>query len=244
MQYGRTEVSPRQAFLQGVRELLPPAPGIFAWGLVTGVAMVKSGLGPTPALLLTFAAYAGSAQLAAMPLLATMTPAWIVFLTALVVNCRFIVYAAVTRSSFAHLDAGRRALLGYMVGDVIFAKYATLLRREPAYPQKVAFYTGGALMNWVTWMVSSTIGILAADAIPAHWGLELAGTLALVALVVPLCREFPALAGVAVSGSVAVLARGLPLRLGLLLGVIAGMAAALLVQAQLRRGRAPAEPFS
>jgi hypothetical protein len=56
MQYGRTEVTARQAFLQGVRELLPPAPGIFAWGLVTGVAMVKSGLGPTPALLLTFGA--------------------------------------------------------------------------------------------------------------------------------------------------------------------------------------------
>ena len=76
------EHAARAAFLRGARDLLPPAPGIFAWGLVTGVAMVKSGLSTTAALVLSLAAYAGSAQLAAMPLLAAFTPVWIVLFTA------------------------------------------------------------------------------------------------------------------------------------------------------------------
>jgi predicted branched-subunit amino acid permease len=83
--------------------------------------------------------------------------------------------------------------------------------------------------------VSSIIGILAADAIPAAWGLELAGTLALIALVVPLCARAPALAGVVVAGVVALAAHALPLRLGLALAIVCGMGAALALEAALAR---------
>lgn len=233
------EPTRRDAFLRGARELLPAAPGVFAWGLVTGVAMVKSGLTLTQATGLSLAAYAGSAQLAALPLIASGAPVWVVAFTALIINLRFVVYAAYTRSSFAHLPPGKRALLGYVVGDVMFVRYATLLTLEPNYPQRVAYYLGGALCNWLVWQVASLIGIFGAEAIPTDWGLELAGTLALVALVVPLCAQHPALAGVVVASAVAVAARGLPLRLGLLLAVIAGMAAALAVE---RRQPQPAGP--
>ncbi len=232
------EHAARAAFLRGARDLLPPAPGIFAWGLVTGVAMVKSGLSTTAALVLSLAAYAGSAQLAAMPLLAAFTPVWIVLFTATVVNLRFVVYSALTRSSFAHLPVGRRVWLGYLVGDVMFVKFATLITREPEYPQRVAYYLGGSASNWAVWQVSSIIGIFAADAIPATWGLELAGTLALVALVVPLCARQPARAGVLVSGVIALLARGLPMRLGLLLAVVGGIAAAMAVESRESRNAA------
>ena len=83
--------------------------------------------------------------------------------------------------------------------------------------------------------MSSLIGIFAASVIPASWGLELAGTLALVALLVPLCRQWPALAGALAAALVAVLAHSLPLRLGLLCGVVVGIAVALLVDQQLQR---------
>ncbi|MEZ5720203.1 MAG: AzlC family ABC transporter permease, partial [Burkholderiaceae bacterium] len=44
--------------------------GVGAWGLVTGVAMVKSGMSVPLALLMSILVYAGSAQLAVIPLLA------------------------------------------------------------------------------------------------------------------------------------------------------------------------------
>ena len=224
------EPTPRDAFLRGVRELLPATPGVFAWGLVTGVAMVKSGLTIPQATGLSLMAYAGSAQLAALPLIAGAAPVWVVAFTALIVNLRFLVYAAYIRGGFAHLSAGRRAFLGYVVGDVMFVRYVALLTLEPKYPQRVAYYLGAAAANWIAWQVASILGIVGADVIPTDWGLELAGTLALVALVVPLCAQRPALAGVVVASAVAVAARGLPLRLGLLLAVICGMAAALAVE--------------
>lgn len=219
-----------EAARRGVRELLPLAPGVFAWGLVTGVAMVKSGLSVPEALGLSLLAYAGSAQLAALPLIATAAPMWLVTLTALIVNLRFVVYSAVTRVHFLHLSASRRLWLGYIVGDVMFVRFTSLLEKEPDYPHKIAYYTGGALCNWVIWQVSSILGIFAAERIPAEWGLELAGTLALISLLVPLCRQRATLCGVLVAGLVAVLAHDWPLRLGMLLGIGLGMVTALVVE--------------
>ena len=227
---GVTAVTPRAAFRRGMRELLPYGPGVFAWGLVTGIAMAKSGLTTAQALGMTFLAYAGSAQLAALPLIAAFAPLWLVTLTAIIVNLRFVVYAMVLRRHLAGLSLNTRLWLGYLTGDVMFVRYSAMLEREPDYPQRVAYFAGGATCNWIIWQVASLIGIFAAGAIPAQWGLGLAGTLALIALVVPLCRERAALAGVLVSGAVAVLAHDLPLRLGLLLGIVVGCALAIALE--------------
>lgn len=223
-------VTPRAAFRRGVRELLPFGPGVFAWGLVTGIAMAKSGLTTAQALGMTFLAYAGSAQLAALPLLAALAPIWLVMVTAIIVNLRFVVYAMVLRRHLSQLSLNTRLWLGYLTGDVMFVRYSTLLAQEPDYPQRVAYFAGGAVCNWVLWQTASVIGIFAAGAIPVEWGLELAGTLALIALVVPLCRERPALAGVLAAGSVAVITHGLPLRLGLLLGIVVGCSLAIVLE--------------
>ena len=219
-----------------MRELLPFGPGVFAWGLVTGIAMAKSGLTTAQALGMTFLAYAGSAQLAALPLLSALAPLWLVMLTALIVNLRFVVYAMVLRRHLAQLSLNTRLWLGYLTGDVMFVRYSTLLAQEPEYPQRVAYFAGGATCNWIIWQAASVIGIFAAGAIPTGWGLELAGTLALIALVVPLCRDRPALLGVLAAGAVAVLTHGLPLRLGLLLGIVVGCTLAIALE---RRGAAP-----
>jgi predicted branched-subunit amino acid permease len=227
---GIAPVTPRAAFRRGMRELLPFAPGVFAWGLVTGIAMAQ-------ALGMTLLAYAGSAQLAALPLMAAFAPLWLVTLTAVIVNLRFVVYAMVLRRHLAQLSLNTRLWLGYLTGDVMFVRYSTLLEQEPDYPQRVAYFAGGAIANWLIWQVASIIGILAAGVIPAPWGLGLAGTLALIALVVPLCRERAALAGVLMSGAVAVLAHDLPLRLGLLLGIVAGCALAIALERRLATER-------
>ncbi len=217
-----------------MREMLPFGPGVFAWGLVTGVAMVKSGLSIVESLGLSLLAYAGSAQLAALPLMAVFAPLWLVTLAAIIVNLRFVVYAALLRSHLGHLSANTRLWLGYFTGDVMFARYSALLAEEPDYPHRVAYFAGGATANWIIWQVSSIIGIFAAGAIPTSWGLELAGTLALLALLIPLCRHRPAQGGVAVAVIVAVIAHDLPLRLGLLAATLAGMTAAIALERRLR----------
>lgn len=229
-----------QSFREGMRDILPPSPGVFAWGLVTGVAMAKSSLTLTQCLAMTFLSYAGSAQLATLPLIAARAPFWLMLITATIVNLRFVVYVAGLRDMLQPRRAWQRAALGYMVGDVTFAIYMNRLARQPEVADRAAYYLGAAIVNWLAWQVGSCIGIFSASWIPASWGLELAGTLALVALLVPLCAQHPALAGMLVAGTVALLAHALPLKLGLLCGTLAGIAVALLLDQQLRRRRSAA----
>ena len=80
-------------FRAGLREMAPMAPGIAAWGLMTGVAMVKSGMSVLEALAMTFFVYAGSSQLASIPLIVAGAPAWVILATGFCVNLRFVVFS-------------------------------------------------------------------------------------------------------------------------------------------------------
>ena len=66
-------------FRRGVRDMVAPSLGIAAWGLVTGVAMVKSGLSVPTAAAMSVLVNAGSAQLAALPLLVAGAPLWVLW---------------------------------------------------------------------------------------------------------------------------------------------------------------------
>jgi predicted branched-subunit amino acid permease len=221
-----------------MRASLPATPGIIAWGLVTGVAMVKSGLAVHWAIVISLLVYAGSAQLATLPLIVAGQPSWIISLAAFVTNLRFVIYSASLRRWFEAYSLRRRAVLGYFTGDFTFAMFMQRVTREGEFAYRDAWFLGACGWNWLVWQVTSIVGILAATAIPSEWGLQFAGTLALLALAVPLCLEWPGLAGAAVAAPIAVLARGLPFGLGLFAGIVAGIAAAVAVDHAITRRKA------
>ena len=223
---------------RGVRMAMPAAPGVVAWGVVTGVAMVKSGLTVPWAMLISLCVYAGSAQLASLPLIAAAQPFWIVALVVFLTNLRFIIYSASLRRWFEAYSLRRRAVLGYFTGDFTFAMFMQRVGREGEFAHRDAWFLGACGLNWVLWQAASIVGIVAATAIPSEWGLQFAGTLALLALAIPACLQWPGLTGAAVAAPVAVLARGLPFGLGLVSGIFAGIGAALLVDVGVARRRA------
>ena len=101
-------------FRRGGRDMLEFGPGIAAWGLVTGVAMAKSGLTVPLAILMSLTVYAGSAQLASLPLLAAGAPMGVVWAAAFCVNLRFVIFSAQWRTHIGHLPRGRRLALAYL----------------------------------------------------------------------------------------------------------------------------------
>lgn len=227
----------KAAFKAGRKAGAPTLPGIFAWALVTSMAMVKTGLTASQALGMTFIVFAGSAQLAALPLIAAATPVWMIFVTAMIVNLRFVIFAASAGPHFSHLPWYRRMLYGYLNGDVPMAyftqrfPYSTLADTTG----KVGFYTGVGYQNWIVWQVGAVIGIFVAGLIPASWNVGFAGTLALLGLLIPLVTNRPGVVGVAVASISAVVLHALPYRLGLLVAVIGGVGSAMAVEAWQRR---------
>jgi predicted branched-subunit amino acid permease len=223
------------AFKDGLRAVAPAMVATGPWGLVTGVAMVKIGLTPWEALGMTLLVFAGSAQLAALPLIAAQAPVWVILLTATIVNLRFVIFSAGLYPYFRRFPLPKRLLLGYLTSDIGFAvsvqRWAAQERNEPTAARgttdQVWFFLGIAAGNWLAWQSLSIVGIFVGAQVPGAWGLDYAAILALVALTVPMVASRPALVGAATSGVVAVAAAGLPLKLGLVVAVLAGIVAAM-----------------
>lgn len=218
------------AFRAGLQTGLPTLFGIGAWGMVVGVAMVKSGLTIVQASAMTLVAFAGSAQLASLPLIAAGAPIWVIFVTALVVNLRFVIFSVLLGPHFSHLPVWQRFYLGYISGDISIALYLQHHPTPARAPGKLSFLKGLMYPNWLAWQAGSLIGIFVGSTVPTEWQLGFAGTLAILCVMVPLMINSAALCGVLVAGAVAVLAHGLPYKLGLLVAVVVGMCTAMFVE--------------
>ena len=218
------------AWRDGFRTGVPTLFGIGAWGVVVGVAMIKSGLTLPQALGMTLLVFAGSAQLASLPLIAANAPVWVIFVTALVINLRFVIFSALLAPHFASLPWRKRLGLGFVSGDISVALFLQRYPDPTPFPGKLSYLKGLLYPNWAAWQVGSIAGILAGNAVPTEWGLGFAGTLAIICVLVPMVASRPALCGVLVAGGVSVLAADLPYKLGLLAAVLVGMVTAMVVE--------------
>ncbi|MFM7507487.1 MAG: AzlC family ABC transporter permease [Rubrivivax sp.] len=220
--------------------MLTTSIGIGAWGLITGVAMGNSGLPLPLMLMMSLLVFAGSAQLATLPLLNSGAPVLVVWATALCVNLRFLIFSAHWRPYFVHLCRRRRVALSYFMADL---NYVLFMRRFPdarPAPEQVPYLLGGATINWLSWQVPSIVGIVFAESVPSHWGIGFAGTLALLGVGLSLVSDrFTAVAG-AVAGCAAVAAYALPLKLNILVAIAAAVAIGVLMDHAAPHKAAPA----
>jgi predicted branched-subunit amino acid permease len=211
------------AFREGARDMAPLATGIAAWGLMTGVAMVKSGMSVVEALAMTFLVYAGSSQLAAIPLIMAAAPAWVVLVTGFCVNLRFVVFSLHLRPYLMHLPRWRRLVNGYLTADLSYALFTRRFARPGATPgehaEQEAYLAGNYFVTWCSWMGPSVAGIALANLIPSAWGLGFAGVLCLVGVLCSLANTRLRQLSAVLAGAAAVAAYALPFKLNIVVAV-------------------------
>ena len=223
-------------FRRGARDMLEFGPGVAAWGLVTGVAMVKAGLSVPLAVFMSLVVYAGTAQLASLPLIASGAPMWVVWAAAFCLNLRFVIYSAQWRVYFELLSRGQRLWLGYFSADLNLIAFQRAWPRPQREDGQVPYFLGGVTAVWLIWQVTSMAGIFLADVIPVQWGLGFAGTLAMLGLTYGLLSDRSTWVAAIVAGTAAVAAFALPLKLNIMVAIVAAVAAGLLIDQAERAG--------
>lgn len=211
------------AFVEGLRDAAPQAPGVAAWGLMIGVAMINSGMSVMESIAMTLLVYAGSSQLAAIPLIAAGAPAWIILATGFCVNLRFMVFSLHLRPYLMHLPRFERVIHGYLTADlsyVLFTRRFLKPSSDSAEQQmQTAFLAGNTFIIWVSWMVASLFGIYLSNFIPSTWGLGFAGTLCLVGIFCSLASTKMRFFAAGVAALTAIAAYQLPLKLNIVLAI-------------------------
>lgn len=215
---------------QGFHDAFAPSIGLIPWALVTGVAMISAGFTPLQAMGMNMLVYAGVAQLGTLPLIVAGAPLWLIVTTALVLNLRFLIFSAAIARGFRDIGAGTRLLSGYLLIDGVFASCLEKLLAQEDRRWRLGYYLGPSLWAWLLWQVFALAGVLAAGHIPSSWSLEFMATIALLVILVPMAKMRPMLVAAAVAGTAAVLLRNMPLRLGVIVAIIAGIGAGFLAE--------------
>lgn len=235
----------RAGFRTGLSQVSGALFATAVWGGVTGVAMVKSGLTESLALTMTLLVYAGSAQLTALPLIAAGALLWLIFAAGLIVNLRFVIFAAALHPFLRHLSWPRRLALGFFTTDISFVLFMPRYAHAPqrGTREQLGYFLGCVIPGWVAWQTGSVVGIYLGMLVPAAWSLDFAAILALLAITVPLINARPVVLAAIAAGLVAWVAQSLPLRLGLMLAVVAGIGVGIWAEnAKGRRSPAPPVP--
>lgn len=181
--------------------------------------------------------FAGAAQLAAAQLIGDGAGPVLVVLTVAVINLRFVMYSASLAPHFGEPPARWKALLSYLLTDQAYAVAATrFAARNEAAAQgsdepretnsargRIGYYLGAALALWVVWQVGTVSGVILGARVPEALALDFAVPLVFLALLFSAVTDRASAAAALGAGAVALLGAGLPLNLGLVAAIIAGV---------------------
>ena len=223
----------RQELLAGCRDELPILLGVAPFGMIYGAIALRAGISTFTAQAMSSIVFAGSAQFIATQLFAERSPAVVVVFTVFLVNLRHALYSASVAPYVRKLRSGWRWLLAYLLTDEAYAVIASRCMRDDARPAVAPsphrhwYFLGAGLTLWATWQVSTAAGLFLGARVPARWSLEFTLPLTFIALVFPALRDRASGAAALSAGALAVLAAGLPYKLGLVAAAVAGIAVGL-----------------
>jgi len=221
--------SQQQDFIDGARDALPILLGVVPFAMICSVAAVSVGLTATEAIGMNFIVFAGASQLAVLQLMGEGAVWLVMILTAWVINLRFTMYSATLAPYLQKEPLARKAPFAYILSDQAFgvtmSHFANEVPTNPAW-----YYYGVAAAIWVTWNISAIVGALLGTLVPESWGLDFAFPLSFMALMFAALKDRPAVLAAVVGGLSAILARGLPYNLGLVLAALLGIGAGVLAE--------------
>jgi len=235
----KTASSPSFEFISGVRDELPILIGVIPFGMIYGVLALAAGLPSGVAQAMSAVVFAGSAQFLAVKLIGTGTPALVVILTAFVVNLRHALYSASVAPYIKRLSSLWKGLLAYLLTDeayvVAITHYQTPASSNPLTDgdeNKHWYFLGAGLALWGSWQISTAVGIFLGAQVPSSWSLDFTLALTFIALLVPNIKDRASAAAALAAGVVAMLAYGLPYKLGLIAAALVGIVVGLWSEAR------------
>jgi 4-azaleucine resistance transporter AzlC len=218
----------QSSFWAGVRAELPLLIGVFPFGMIYGALAMDSGLTHAQAQAMSSIVFAGSAQFVTSQLVHEGAPGLVIVLTIVVVNLRHLLYSASMAPYLKDLSLRWKSVLSYLLTDEAYAPSIMKYEKEGVQPSSHWFLLGAGFTLWLTWQVSTALGIFLEAAIPPTWPLDFALPITFIAMIVPALRSLPMIAAWLSAGVVAILGYSLPFKLGLILaagiGILVGTA--------------------
>ncbi len=228
-------MSAREAFLMGVKDASPTYPAVLSFGLVAGVSTKAIGIANLQAILMSIFMFSGTAQLASLQLYSEGASLIIIYLTACLVNFRYIMYSATLVPYLKEMSFTWRALLSFLMVDQSFAFALNRFQDNPNMLSKGWYYLGISIPLFVFWSTTCVIGILLGARLPQSLSLEFTLPLVFLALTAVTLKSKAAVVAAFTGGISAALFASLANGLGLVIAAILGVTAGLISETWFKR---------
>jgi len=189
----------RPAVRAGVRAAMPLAIAAFAFGLSFGVLARAAGVSPEAAIVMSATTFAGSAQFAAVSVLAAGGGALAAVAATTLLNARYAPMSIAVAPGFSG-SLARRLLTAQLIVD---ESWALAARGSGRFD--VGALVGAGLALYPAWVGGTAAGALGGDLVgdPERLGLDAAFPALFLVLLVPLARSRRGLAAALLGGAIA-----------------------------------------
>ena len=129
-----------------------------------------------------------------------------------------MLYSASVAPYVQHLSRAWKYVLAFLLTDEAYA--VTITYYEGSSPAETRpthqhwYFLGAGMTLWVSWQISTMVGIFVGTQVPDSWELDFTLALTFIALVIPVLRDRPAVLAALTAGIVALAAHGLPYKSG------------------------------
>ena len=208
---------------QGIKAELPILVGVVPFGMIYGISALSAAIAPMDAQAMSSVVFGGASQFVLVQLVQANAPLAVMIATGFVVNLRHALYSASLAPHTRHLNMGWKVLLSYLLTDEAYAVTITHYNQPDQNPHKHWYFLGAGLTLWGGWQISTAVGIFLGAQIPAAWGLDFTLPLTFIAIVVPSLKDRASVLAALTAGAVALLAKDMPFKLGILTAALAGI---------------------
>ena len=215
--------SAQRVFLLGMRDMLPVLIGVLPFGMILGVVSADVGLTTVQTIGRSLFVFAGVSELAMLDLLAKDAAAWVIILSAFVINLRQFIFSASISQHYQPRSIAWKLLLSYTLVDQVYAFSIHYFDEHPNSQFKHWYHFGTAVPIMVVWFTAVVVGFKVGAIFPESWSINFVVPLMFLSLIPPSIKGFSYIAAALVSTAVALAAFGLPNNLGLILATFSGI---------------------
>jgi len=216
-------------FKNGCLQEIPLQLGVFPFGIAYGILGIEVGLTNIQTFLLSIIIFAGVSQIVFAQLFSTFTPNFMIVGTIGIVNLRHILYGVSLSSYLKKLSLKWRIILSYLITDEAFAISYKRFSEEKKTKYMHFHLLGSGITLWISWQISTLIGIFIGPSISNSLNLEYVIPLSFIAIVVVSINTKIKLIVFIMSALLSILLRDLPWNLWIITSALISIIIGVLI---------------
>tara|TARA_B100001109_G_C18746347_1_gene419128 strand:+ start:97 stop:789 length:693 start_codon:yes stop_codon:yes gene_type:complete len=212
-----------EIFKSGILDISPLLIPVIPFGIIFGAIGIEMGFTPTITYATSLIIFGGASQIVFIQLLSGGASSLIAVTSVGVVNSRHFLYGAVLTEYLEKLTLTKKLLLSYIITDQTFAVSNIYLKKNKSNQYNYYHLIGSGITLWLTWQISTILGIFLGSIVPDELGLKFAIPLTFIAIIINEFRKLDHVLIMVISGISSLIFFNIPFKAYVIVSPLIGL---------------------